>query len=102
MTDRQRCPECGGTDQKPAGEGVLRCAGCGQELVYRTPWQIVVLTWAVLAAMLGGGGFLLAKGLFHWRSPAIWLMSVFPIIAIVSYWISRQFRALRKVSLTAP
>jgi DNA-directed RNA polymerase subunit RPC12/RpoP len=102
MTNTKRCPECGGADLKPAGDRVLRCADCGQEVVYKTPWQIVVLTWAGLAAILGGGGFLLGKSLFHWSSPALWLAIVFPVIAILSYLISRQLRAPQKVSLKTP
>lgn len=98
MATMNRCPQCGSGDLKPAGGRLLRCAGCGQALAYQTPWFVVVLTWALLGAVLGGGGFFLVKRVLHWNTPELWPVIVFPVIAVISYFISRRFRTLRKTA----
>lgn len=98
MATLKRCPQCGSVDLKSVGGRLLRCAMCEQELVYETPWLAVVLTWVLTSAVLGGDGFALVKRFLRWDSPAIWLMIIFPVIAVTSYLRSRRLATLRKKS----
>jgi hypothetical protein len=97
MAQLKQCPQCGATEFKPDGKGDVHCVRCGADLVYRTPWQAVVVAWAVVGALLGGGSNLLFRALgWHVAGAARWV-PVFLLVAFISHAIARRFRRLSRV-----
>lgn len=89
-----RCPNCGSGDLRPGRGRLVHCAQCGRTFVYQTPWYAVILAWALLGAVLGGGGAFLFRDVLGWDTPWIWLI-IFPVIAVLAAILTRPFRTLR-------
>jgi hypothetical protein len=94
MAHEIRCPECGGPDVQPAQAGERRCVTCGATLVYRTAWIPILVTWALVGAVIGLLSNLVFAALeLQWGQTA--RMLVFgALTGVVATLLSRRFRTL--------